>query len=148
MIGLEQHLAIMADELLPVITRATALQLLNHTTQLMTSVILAKYANHQEPLLRLASASAASLVMANDRVDLLKPLLADKYKATRVAVEITMVSNEALLTGNELYIKAFIELTQSNELTSWRGEGHLNQGVVEMAKKQFIRSREKLSIAN
>lgn len=136
-INLEEHLAIIADDKLPVITRATALQIISLTTQMLTTHILNEYVEHSQPLLRLSAAMVANLITAQERIKLLTPLLEDSYKAIRVAAANTLVSDYQLVSQNSLFIKAFEELLNANDLSSWRGEGRLNQGIVELNRNNL-----------
>lgn len=133
-LNLEDHLAIIADSELPVITRATALQLIGSTTQMLSIELLNQYALNKEPLLRLSSAMVANLIPSNERITLLTPLLEDDVKAVRVAAANTLVSDYQLLSKNGPFQKAFEALITANNISSWRGEGHLNQGIVEMSR--------------
>ena len=85
---LEQHLSIISDDKLDVISRATAIQLLSYTTPSLSADLLAPYLTHAEPLIRLSTASIATLLAPTDRVKALNALLKDKYKSTRVAAHV------------------------------------------------------------
>lgn len=135
-INLEDHLSIIADTQLDIISRASALQMLSFTTQVITIEILKPYLNHQDDLLRLSAANAALLLTPADRVLHLSPLLSDKYKAVRVAAARSLVSSKVAAKHQQVFNKAFTELLASNELTSWRGEGRANQGLLALEQKQ------------
>ncbi len=135
-INLEDHLSIIADTQLDVISRASALQMLNFTTQMLTIEILKPYLTHQDDLLRLSAASAALLLTPADRVLHLSPLLTDKYKAVRVAAARSLVTSKVAAEHQQAFNKAFTELLASNELTSWRGEGRANQGILALEQNQ------------
>ncbi|MCW8865924.1 MAG: multiheme c-type cytochrome [Colwellia sp.] len=129
-INLEQHLHIIADEKLDVITRATAIQLLSYTTQTLTAEVLAPYLSHEEDLLRLSAASVATLLAPAERVKLVSPLLSDTYKAVRVAAARSLLGSELLEVDQTAFNGAFKAVLKANDISSWRGEGRANQGML------------------
>lgn len=131
-IGLNRHLALIADEQVDIMTRATALQSLSYTTQLISPTVLSPYIDHSEPLMRLAAARVGVLISPTERFEALTPLLKDKYKAIRVAAANSLIDLHTHIKNNSLFIKSFDELIKSNELSTWRGEGNLNKGVMAM----------------
>tara|TARA_R110001583_G_scaffold76844_1_gene209866 strand:- start:546 stop:2756 length:2211 start_codon:yes stop_codon:yes gene_type:complete len=135
-ITLEQHLSIISDDKLDVISRATAIQLLSYTTPTLSADFLMPYLTHTEPLIRLSAASIATLLSPIDRINGLTPLLQDKYKAVRVASARSLVSSDIPALSQPLFDKAFKELTYSFDVNSWRGEGMANKGglAIEMNK--------------
>jgi len=139
-INLEDHLSIIADTKLDVISRASALQMLSFTTQMITIEILKPYLTHQEDLLRLSAASTALLLSPAIRVLHLSPLLADKYKAIRVAAARSLATSEIAVEHQQVFNDAFNELLSSNELTSWRGEGRANQGLLALESNQVSKA--------
>ncbi len=128
-INLEDHLSLIADENLDVISRASAIQQLAYTTQTITSEILTPYLTHKEPLIRLSATTAATLLSPADKISILMPLLNDKYKAIRVAAALSLVDAKVSGKDQTTFISAFKELQLSNEISSWRGEGRMNQGI-------------------
>lgn len=131
-IGLERHLAIIADKGLDTITRATALQLLAGSTQVIEVKALLPYLNHADPLMRLSAAQAATLLSDGDRIRALTPLLKDKLKAIRVAAAKSLVTTSMAKQDSNLFDHAFNDLLSANEINSWRGEGRANQGVLAL----------------
>lgn len=129
-INLEDHLSIIADTKLDVISRASALQMLSFTTQMITIELLKPYLEHQENLLRLSAASAALLLPPGDRVQQLIPLLTDKYKAVRVAAARSLINSKILAHDQQAFNDALAELLNANAISSWRGEGRANQGAL------------------
>jgi len=113
---------------LPVIKRATALSLLASSNQALTDKDLRKFILHEEPLLRLGAAQAGRALLPNERTKSYANLLDDKYKAIRVTA-----ANNLLGQGlnTETFKKALGELRLSNTVNQWRGEGNLNQSLVE-----------------
>jgi predicted CXXCH cytochrome family protein len=136
-INIEDHLAIIADENLDIISRASALQLLSFTTQTITIEILKPYLEHSDSLIRLSAASAATLLPLSIRVEHLNPLLKDKYKAVRVAAARSLITNEMFLANHHAFNVAFNELIKVNKTNSWRGEGIVNQGDIAVEMNQF-----------
>ena len=49
-ISFEQHMSILADEKLDVISRATALKLLSYATTTLSADVLVPYLTHEDPL--------------------------------------------------------------------------------------------------
>jgi len=141
-INLEDHLSIIADSKLDVISRASALQMLSSTTQMITVEILKPYLIHKEDLLRLSAASAALLLSPELRVLHLSPLLTDKYQAVRVAAARSLVTSQIASKYQLAFNGAFQELLRSNELTSWRGEGRANQGILALEKRQVSKAEQ------
>jgi predicted CXXCH cytochrome family protein len=141
-ISLLEHLAIVADEQLDVISRATALQLLSTSRQQVTVEQLTPYVKHQEELIRLAVANAASLLVSKQRVELLKPLLSDNLKAIRVAAAKSLLDAQLASQDMTIFKQAFIELQQVNELNSWRGEGRLNKAMTSFHLGEFQQAEQ------
>lgn len=128
-INLEDHLSLIADETMPVISRASAIGQLPFTTQVLTLSVLKPYLTHKESLIRLSAASAATLLPAVDKVNALKPLLNDKYKAVRVAAALSLIDTDVFSQNNAVFVSAFKALKISNKVSSWRAEGRMNIGV-------------------
>jgi len=141
-INLEDHLSLIADEKLDVISRASALQMLSFTTQMITIEILKPYLTHQEDLLRLSAATTALLLSPELKVLHLSPLLTDKYKAIRVAAARSLVASEIAVEHQQAFSDALGELLASNELTSWRGEGRANQGLLALEQNQVTKAEK------
>lgn len=144
-IRVEDHLSIISDSKLDVISRASALQMLNFTTQTITIDFLKPYFSHQESLLRLSAATAAQLLPLEVKVKYLSTLLNDKLKAVRVAAARGLVASKITAEYQLAFDRALNELLTSNELVSWRGEGRANQGLLALdndnaseAEKAFI----------
>ena len=136
-ISLVQHLAIIADQQIDVITRATAISLLNQTTNELNAAELTPYFTHREQLLRLAAAGSAVLLPIEQRIKFIAPLLKDRLKAVRVAAARSLIDSGITVQQLPVLKLAFAELQLTNELSSWRGEGRLNQGSIEFGTGQF-----------
>lgn len=129
-ITLVQHLSIISDENLDVISRATAIQLLSDTTQKLTIEVLSPYLFHKEPLLRLSATNAANLLSPADKIKALAPLLKDEFKAVRVSAARNLITSQISVADKTAFNDAFKALLHANDVNSWRGEGMANQGVL------------------
>ncbi|TRX54072.1 hypothetical protein FNN08_13360 [Thalassomonas sp. M1454] len=136
-LALDSHLAIIADDNIDVISRATALQMLTFSTQEISSDALQPYLHHEQELLRLAAASVGTLINSGIRAQALGHLLDDPRKAIRVAAARSMVDIYMPQANLASFNKAFKELTVSLEQSGWRGEGRLNQGLLAIDKSNF-----------
>jgi len=137
-INLEDHLSLIADTELAVINRASAIQQLAYTTQTLTVAILKPYLTHEEALIRLSAASAATLLPPADRVSLLVPLLSDPLKAIRIAASLSLLDSKVSAIDQAAFVSAFKELQQTNDINSWRGEGRMNQGINALQRSDVI----------
>lgn len=146
-ISLPQHLSILSDEKLDVISRASAIQLLSFSTQTLTINKLAPYLSHKEPLLRLNAATVATTLPPSDKVKYLTPLLKDKYKAVRVSAARSLLTNEIYLADQNAFDKAFKELIHATNVNSWRGEGMANKSVLEREMNKLIEAEKSLKKA-
>ncbi len=141
-LNIEQHLSIIADDSLDIISRATALQMLTFTTEQLSADLLRPYLTHKEQLLRLAAANVATLINPGFRAQELRPLLTDPLKAIRAAAARAIV--DVYIPEKDLasFNLAFVELTVALEQSSWRGEGRLNQGMLAMAKNDNLTAEQ------
>lgn len=137
-LNLEQHLTIVADEQLAVISRASALEMIGYTTQSLTVDVLLPYLTHKEALLRLSAARVSMLLPPKVRIKYVTPLLNDKFKAIRLAAARSLVSNDISIADQPLFIESFNEILKANEINSWRGEGRANQGLLAIAKNDVL----------
>lgn len=129
-LSLSEHLSIIDDDKLDVISRATAIQLLRYTTSTINVNDLTPYLMHPEPLIRLAASQLALLLPIEERIKYLSPLLKDKYKAIRIAAARGLVSNSLFTQNQPLFDKAFKALMIANNVNSWRGEGLADQAML------------------
>jgi predicted CXXCH cytochrome family protein len=127
-INIEDHLSIIADTKLDVISRASALNMLSFTTKVITAEILKPYLEHQESLLRLSAANVALLLTSSERVLHLSPLLSDKYKAVRLAAARSLITNKIAAKDLQSFNVALTELFNVNDLSAWRGESKISKG--------------------
>ncbi|GAA6186208.1 multiheme c-type cytochrome [Aliiglaciecola sp. NS0011-25] len=148
-ITLQQHLSIVADTRLDVITRASALQQLPYSTNQLSASYLSAYLTHNEALLRLSAAIVSTLLSSTEKEVYLTPLLNDDYRAIRVAAVRNLLSIKISHKYMEAFQSAFKELTLAQKVNSWRGEGIVNQAVRSMdihdigsAEKQLKRAMD------
>lgn len=141
-ITVADHLNIIADEKLDVISRASALQMLSFTTQQIDIERLKPYLRHTEDLIRLSAANAAVLLAPSDRALALGPLLTDKLKAIRVAAARSLASTALASEYMPAYTKAYNELVNANTISSWRGEGRANQGGLAIDTANFAEAEK------
>jgi tetratricopeptide (TPR) repeat protein len=144
---LKQHLSIVGDEELDIISRATAIQLLSYTTQspnsdALLAQALAKYLTHKEPLFRLSAATVATQLPSADKIKVISPLLNDRYKAIRIAAASSLVTSDIAKEDQSLFDKAFKALMHANEVNSWRGEGTANQGLLAIEMHDFTQAEK------
>jgi len=146
-ISLTQHQAIINDKEIDVITRATALRLLNMATQKLSGNFLKPYLKHKEDLLRLSAATLGGLLNEEDRISLIAPLLKDKYKAVRIEAARSLINTNMTANTVTVFRTAFNELLSANKINSWRGEGRVNQAVLEMALGNWASAEESFKAA-
>ena len=146
-ISLEQHLSIINDENIDVISRATAIQLLSYSAQVLNAENLTPFLTHKEPLLRLSATNAANLLSPKDKVTLLSPLLKDKYKAIRVSAARNLVNSKISSVDQNAFDSAFKALVYSNKISSWRGEGRVNQASLSIEMNDFENGEQSLKKA-
>lgn len=135
------HLKLINNQDLNEIKRASAIMLLPNSTQQLSELQVQTWVSSSEPLIRLAIARIGHLLPPTERTKSYKNLLDDKYKAIRVAAANHLISSG--LEKSPSFKKAFDELIGSNEISSWRGEGKLNQSLVHLNK-----GKRKLAMAS
>ncbi|WP_299079318.1 cytochrome c3 family protein [uncultured Paraglaciecola sp.] len=121
---LGQHLKLINDLSLSEIKRASAILLLVNSTQILTDSVVKPWVESNENLIRLATAQVGHLLNTEQKLKSYKLLLADNYKAIRVAA-----ANHVIRIGlqdSTAFNQAFKELIDSTLVSSWRGEGNLN----------------------
>ncbi|MDO7085552.1 multiheme c-type cytochrome [Pseudocolwellia sp. AS88] len=143
-ITLAQHFSIIADEQIPVINRAAAIQLLNFTTPSIPAEDLVPYLSHKEALIRLSAASAITLSTPEERLKYLIPLLKDKYRSIRVSTARGLIGMNIPNVNKTAFDNAFNELVNANNLNSWRGEGRGNQALLAMSSNNLKAAEKSL----
>ena len=146
-ITLEQHWAIVNEETLDVISRASALHQLSLTVQSLSAAQLSPYFNHAEPLLRLSAARVGALLAANERERFVSPLLTDTFKAIRIAAARSLIVTDISTNNQAAYKKAFSELVASLEINLWRGEGVANKALLALQENDYIDAEKLLKKA-
>jgi len=141
-LSLSEHLSIIADDNLDVISRATAIQLLSYTTSTLSVNVLVPYLTHPEALIRLSAANIAVLLAPIDKVKYLAPLLKDEFKSIRVAAARNLVVNNISTVNLDIFNQAFKELMNVYDINSWRGEGRLNQGSLALEMNDLTRAEK------
>jgi predicted CXXCH cytochrome family protein len=146
-LSLSEHLAMISDSEFAVISRASALQLLYLSTSSLSHKQLQPYLTANEPLLRLAAAQAAILLVPDERFGALRPLLADEYKAIRIAAARTLLDSQLLVKNSQAFNRAVSELQYSNALGAWRGEGRLNQAMANINQQRYTKAEQDMLAA-
>ncbi|MFD3318673.1 ammonia-forming cytochrome c nitrite reductase subunit c552 [Alteromonas macleodii] len=113
---------------LPVIKRATVVTMLPSRIETLSDKDLRPFIRNKEPLLRLAAAQAGRALPTGERLKSYKGLLNDKYRSVRVAAVNSLIG---LGIDSAAFRQALDELNTSNAINQWRGEGNLNQSLVE-----------------
>ncbi|GAC16895.1 multiheme c-type cytochrome [Aliiglaciecola lipolytica] len=133
----QQHMALIEDQSIAVISRASAIALLGMAQPDIDVPFLAKLLNSEEALFRLSAAQVASNLSTTDKKRILMPLLEDRYKAVRIAAARSMLSVPLPDKAKASFDKAFDELLTSLSVNSWRGEGRANSAAIYMDTGQF-----------
>ena len=142
LLSLSEHLSIIVDDKLDVISRATAIQLLSYTTSTLNVNVLVPYLTHPEALIRLSAANVAALLTPIDKVKYLAPLLKDEFKSIRVAAARNLVVNDISTVDLNIFNKAFKELINIYDINSWRGEGRTKQGLLAFEMNELTRTEK------
>lgn len=139
---LVSHLSLIDDHTLPVIKRATAITLLPMSTQQLFDQQIKRWVISEEPLIRLATAQIGHLLAPEERLKSYSQLLTDPLKAIRVAA----VNNLVGMPAHQLkgFNQALAELKESNNVNAWRGEGRLNQSLVNLNLNNPQQAKEDL----
>lgn len=135
---LNSHFSLAKNKALPDIKRATVVSLLPASVQTLAYKYAKMLTNDESPLVRLAFSDISFLVDKHRRVELLKALLADEYKAVRVSAA------EQLIASGELTIistKVLDELYEASEQNLWRGEGNLNASLIQANQGNFKKAK-------
>lgn len=142
-LSVAQHLAVVNDKSLSEILRATAITHLPNTVGQLFDAQIQNWVNSDEPLIRLALAKNGQLLAPEDRQKSFATLLSDQYRAVRTAAANHLVNIPVV--DKALLQKALNELMHSNDINSWRGEGHLNQSMVHMTQGDPAKTIEALT---
>ncbi|MDO6426104.1 ammonia-forming cytochrome c nitrite reductase subunit c552 [Thalassotalea sp. 1_MG-2023] len=131
---LEQHKAIINDNTLTEIHRASAILLLPNSTERLSDEIIAPWVKSPLPLIRFATAQIGYLLTPKDRNKTYIKLLSDEFKAVRVqaAQHLLYLAD----TASAEFKLALGELMTANDITKWRGEGWLNESFIQLQLNQ------------
>ncbi len=146
---LANHLTLVNDAQQSNIVRATAIEYLSNITPdgSLTLKHFSPWLNDESALIRLAAVRVAQHIPAEQRIVALAPLLKQDNLAIKVAAANQLLS---LPIPKELSIDfrlAYEALVSSHEISSWRGEGRLNHGMLAAAEQQFEVAEEKFQSA-
>ena len=148
-LSLQAHLLIAYDTNIDVISRASAIQMLEQSTNVLQASHLRAFVASSEDLLKLAAARVAHLVADKERVTLLAPLLSDSKKAIRTEAARQLISLELAQTDVATFKRAFTELIAATQSSAWRGEGRVNlaniwlkTGEPERAEAMLVGAKE------
>ena len=139
---LDQHLALINDDSMPEIKRATAIALLPYSTRVLSEYVVRKWVESPLPLIRLATAQIGQLLPNSDKTKSYQKLMCDEFKAVRVAAANELVGLNMHNSSN--FTKALKELLEAAEVTSWRGEGLFNQALIKLTLQRESEAIEKL----
>ncbi|MFT6268302.1 MAG: putative CXXCH cytochrome family protein [Alphaproteobacteria bacterium] len=137
-ISVAAHFAIVSDQSIDVISRASALEMIPQTTQTLSTSQLGPFVRHTEDLIRLAAARIGNLVCIRQRAEILSPLLDDPLKSVRSAAAQALVGLPVDEQNLAVFTKAFNELATANENSAWRGEMRVNQGNIALQENNTI----------
>ncbi|WP_087507004.1 multiheme c-type cytochrome [Neiella marina] len=132
---LPMHLAIINDQTLPELKRASALALLPNTTRTLDDATIKPWVESRYPLIRLATAQVGFLLSEADREKSYAALIEDEYKAVRVKAAMQMLHKD--ISKQPALKKAVDELNTANDVSRWRGEGGLNASLVHLQLGQL-----------
>jgi predicted CXXCH cytochrome family protein len=137
-LSMTEQVAIINDEAIDVISRATALQMLAQYGQPISGELIKAYFVHDDGLLRMSAASLGMLMTATEQNSYIVPLLKDEYKAVRVAAARSLLGVELTSESVSTFNLAYQELTTANQINSWRGEGRANYASQAMRTNDFL----------
>lgn len=133
-------LALIEDETRPAITRATALSLIANVPNRALISIAISHLDDTNPLIRIGTIRALTILAPLERASALAPLLGDAVKSVRmeVAVALQDVSASVFSGDDRIRFEAVIaELLKANSEIAWRGEGRLNRGLIHQGQSEL-----------
>lgn len=123
----EQHLALINNDELSVIERASAIAMLPNSIRSLSDKDVKPWVHSRHDLIRLATASIGQLLPIKERLKSYRGLLEDKYKAVRLSAANQLL--DAGLQNQAAFDNALEILLKANEVSMWRGESALNQSM-------------------
>ncbi|OKY25206.1 multiheme c-type cytochrome [Thalassotalea sp. PP2-459] len=134
-LSLAHHKAVINDNTLSEIHRASAILLLPNSTQSLHDETIAPWVNSPLPLIRFATAQIGYLLTPEDRKKTYIKLLSDEFKAVRVQAAQHLIN--LVEKNNAAFKLALSELMTTNDLAKWRGEGWLNESLIKLQLNQI-----------
>ena len=138
-------LTIIENEQQSTILRATALSLIPRVADAKLIDKAQQYLSHNEPLMRIGAIRALAVLLPEQRLPALAPLLTDTVKAVRVEAARQLLDTLDARTVEQ----AFDELKQINQQGGWRGESRTNLALAHEvlgepsdAEKEYRKSLE------
>lgn len=125
---LADHLRLANSDDLSVIKRASVISLLPNSTNTTNEKTILNWINSSEPLIRLATAKIGYLLPESNRIIHYSKLLKDPLKSIRVAAAENLAGRN--IHDMSLLRTTIQELMEVNAVNSWRGEGHVNQSIL------------------
>jgi len=122
--------SLLQNKTIPEILRASALEQQSQLTGPVSLTLLKSALTSAEPLLVYAAASATRSLELAQREALLIPLLGHQFRAVRVAAANQLRdSKQATDISTGKLINVLAEADNADQVSSWRGEGLLNQAL-------------------
>jgi predicted CXXCH cytochrome family protein len=135
-INLTEFKGVVNDKSIPVISKASAVQMINLSGVVLEEDTLSTLINSDHALIRVSAAQAASAASSQLKIKILSPLLRDKYKAVRVATARSMLGITLPEDIKANFNSAFAELMSAQQVNSWRGEGRANSAMIALELNQ------------
>ncbi|REL34333.1 ammonia-forming cytochrome c nitrite reductase subunit c552 [Thalassotalea euphylliae] len=143
-----ERLARMLDDpQLPDIQKASLLAQVPYLTQSLPGNWLARYLQYESPLIRMAAANLGSLLSSPDKQRYMLPMLADQFKAVRIAALSSLLGTHIPAAFAKQYAQVFNELSTAQAQVAWRGEGRVNIAQRQLAVGQTEQAINQLTQA-
>lgn len=138
-ISLQEHFAIVNDESLSDIKRASSLALLPGYVNSLSDKDVKQWVYSPVDLIRLATAQIGFLLPPQERKKSYLQLLNDKYKAirTHAAFNLTGPNFKSQLESLDVFQNAYNELLIATNNNSWRGEGLINLSLIKSSEQDL-----------
>ncbi|REL30757.1 multiheme c-type cytochrome [Thalassotalea euphylliae] len=143
----ERLARLLDDPQLPAIQKASLLAQIPYLTQSLPGNWLARYLQHESPLIRIAAANLGSLLSAPDKQRYMLPVLADQFKAVRIAALSSLMGTDIPAAYAKQYAQVFNELSSAQAQVAWRGEGRVNIAQRQLAVGQTEQAINQLTQA-
>ncbi|WP_448551109.1 multiheme c-type cytochrome [Thalassotalea montiporae] len=143
----ERLARLLDDPQLSAIQKASLLAQLPLLTQSLPGNWLAGYLQHESPLIRMAAANLGALLSASDKQRYMLPVLADQFKAVRIAALSSLLGTHIPAAYAKQYAQVFNELSTAQAQVAWRGEGRVNIALRQLALGQTEQAINQLTQA-